>query len=106
MKSVPVVALEPVGDDVQLAYDYFEERLMGGGDAFLSRYFAMADRIALNPETFSIKFDDYRRALVPRSNIAVYYFIEPNRAVIAVVIDARRNPRLIRRLVRQRRGAV
>jgi hypothetical protein len=104
MRSVPVVALDPVRDDVQAAYDYFEERLPGGGDAFLARYFATTDRIALNPETYAVKFDDYRRALVSRSNIAVYYFIEPGRAVIVATVDARRNPRLIRRLARQRRG--
>jgi plasmid stabilization system protein ParE len=106
MKSVPVVALEPVRDDVQIAYDYFEERLPGEGDRFLRRYFSATDRIALNPAIFSLTFEDYRRALVPRSNIAVYYFVEPERAVIVAVIDARRNPRLLRRLVCQRRGLV
>jgi selenocysteine-specific translation elongation factor len=50
-----------------------------------------------------LKFDDYRRVLVSRSNLAVYYFIEPERAVIVAVIDARRHPRLIRDLVRGRR---
>jgi plasmid stabilization system protein ParE len=103
MKSVPVVAFEPVRDDVQSAYDYFEERLSGGGDRFLAQYFATTDRIALNPEMFPLTFADYRRALVPKSNLAVYYFIAVNRAVVVAVIDARRNPRLIRRLVRERR---
>ena len=104
MKSVPVVALEPVRDDIQAAYDYFEERLAGGGDRFLAHYFAATDRIGLNPETFSIKFDDYRRALVPRSNIAIYYSVEPERVIIVAAIAARRNPGLIRQLVRGRRA--
>ncbi len=104
MNSIPVVALYPVREDVQAAYDYFEQRWRGAGERFIERYFATTDRIALNPETFAVKFDDYRRALVPRSNIAAYYFIEPQRAVVAAVVDARRNPRLIRQLVRGRRG--
>ena len=103
MNPVPVVALDPVRDDVQAAYDYFEERWSGAGDRFLDHYFATADRIALNGEAFGLKFDDYRRALVPKSNLAVYYFIEAKRAVIVAVIDTRRNPRLIRQLVRGRR---
>lgn len=49
MISKPVVALGPVSEDVQLAYDYFDARLRGGGDRFLQRYFAATDRIALNP---------------------------------------------------------
>ena len=103
MKSQPVVALDVVREDVQTAYDYFAARGPGGGDKFLERYFATADRIARNPESFPLKFDDYRRALVPKSYRAVYYFIESERSVIAAVIDARRHPRLIRDLVRARR---
>lgn len=103
MKSRPVVALDSVREDVQAAYDYFEKRPSGGGDRFLERYFATTDRIGLNPEIFSVKFDDYRRALVPKSNFAVYYFIESERAVVIAVIDARRHPRLIRAFVRGRR---
>jgi hypothetical protein len=43
MKSVPIVALEPVRDDAQATYDYFEERLPGAGEAFLNRCFATTD---------------------------------------------------------------
>ena len=103
MKSLPVVALDFVRDDVQLAYDYFAEGIAGGGDRFLERYFETTDRIGLNPEMFPIKFGDYRRALVPRSNWAIYYFLEPDRAVVTAVIDARRRPGAIRALVRSRR---
>jgi plasmid stabilization system protein ParE len=88
---------------VQLAYDYFEARGHNAGEKFLERYFRTTDRIALNPETFPIKFDDYRRALIPKSYLAAYYFIESERAVVIAVIDARRNPRLIRALVRGRK---
>lgn len=103
MKGLPVVALAPVQVDVQLAYDYFAQRLSGAGDAFLERYFATTDRIRQYPEMFPVKFDDYRRALVPKCAFAIYYFLEPNRAVIAALVGARRHPRLIRDFVRHRR---
>jgi plasmid stabilization system protein ParE len=103
VKSQPVVALEVVSADVQAAYDYFETRLPDAGERFLTHYFAITDRIVENPETFPLKFDDCRRALVPKSNLAVYYFIERERTVIVAVLDARRNPRLMRRLIRGRR---
>jgi plasmid stabilization system protein ParE len=103
VKTVPVVALADVVDDVQAAYDYFESRVLGAGERFLERYFAATDEVGLNPEAFAVKFDDCRRALIRRSNLAIYYFVEPQRAVIVAVIDARRHPRLIRRLVRGRR---
>ena len=69
----------------------------------MDRYFAVTDRIAQNPEVFPVKFDDYRRALVPQSHLAVYYFVEAERSVIAAVVDARRHPRVIRDLIRTRR---
>jgi len=103
VKSLPVVVLEPVRDDVQAAHDYFELRVARTGDRFLERYFGVVERIGLNPETFPVKFEDYRRALVPRSHLAVYYFVEPTRAVIAAVVDARRHPRRIRSLVQGRK---
>lgn len=103
MTSKPVVALEQVSEDVQLAYDYFATRLLGGGDKFLERYFTATDQIVLNPWSFSVKFDDYHRALIPKSDFAIYYFQEPDRSVIVAVINARRHPRLLRDFVRARR---
>lgn len=103
MKRLPVVALAAVGEDMQAAYDYFEARGAGAGEKFLGRYFAITDRIAQNPETFPVKFDDYRRALIPKSYLAAYYFVETDRAVIIAVVDARRHPRSIRDLVRGRK---
>jgi hypothetical protein len=104
MKSVPVVALDPVRDDVQAAYDYFEEQLPGGGDAFLSRYFTTADRIGLNPEIFSIKFSDYRRAFVPRSNLGRLLLHRAGARGNRRSDRWARNPRVIRAVVRQRRS--
>ncbi len=103
MTSKPVVALADVSEDVQLAYEYFEARLRDGGDGFLERYFATTDRISLNPGIFAVKFDDCHRALIPKSDFAIYYFQEPDRSVIVAVIHARRHPRLIRNFVRARR---
>jgi plasmid stabilization system protein ParE len=103
VKRLPVVALDAVREDVQAAYDYFEVRAPGAGDKFLERYFRTTDRIALNPETFPVKFDDYRRALIPKSYLATYYFVESERTVVVAVVDARRHPRLIRALVRGRK---
>jgi hypothetical protein len=103
VNSRPVVALADVREDVQVACDYFETRVGATGEGFLRRYFATTEKIALNPWSYPIKFDDYHRALVPRSCFAIYYFQEAARSVIVAVIDARRHPCFIRDLVRTRR---
>lgn len=89
---------------MQLAYDYFAAHTSRGADQFLERYFEVTDQIALNPWSYAIKFDDYRRALILKSDFAIYYFIEPERSVIVAVVNARRHPRLIRDFVRGRRS--
>jgi len=103
VNSKPVVALAQVCEDMQIAYDYFAARLFAGGEKFLERYFTATDQIALNPWSFSVKFDDYHRALIPKSDFAIYYFQEPDRSVIVAVVNARRHPRLLRAFVRARR---
>ena len=105
MKSLPVVALSAVSGDLQDAYDYFELHLPGAGERFLLNYFATADRIAANALLFPLKFDDYHRALIPKSNYAVYYFIADDRVVTVAVIDARRDPRLTRDFIRSRKDS-
>lgn len=103
MNAKPVVALADVREDVQIACDYFDMRVGATGGRFMRRYFATTDRIALNPWSYPIKFEDYHRALVPHSSFAIYFFQETARSVIVAVIDARRDPRFIRNLVRTRR---
>ena len=103
MNPKPVVALDDVSDDVQSGYDYLEDGLPGRGERFLKHYFEITDTIAANPWMYPVKFDDYHRALIPKSNLAVYYFQEPERSVIVAVVDARRHPRLIRAFIRSRR---
>jgi hypothetical protein len=79
VKGKPLVALALVSDDIQSAHDYFEVRVAGAGDRFLQRYFAVTGQIAMTPWLFPVKF-------------------------VNAVVDARRNPRWIRRTVRGRRG--
>jgi len=74
VNAKPVVALQDVSGDVQLAYDYFEDRIPGAGERFLNRYFEAVDRIATNPWLHPVKFDDYHRALIPRSNLVSITF--------------------------------
>jgi hypothetical protein len=99
----PVVALAWVSDDVQLAFDYFQTRVGASGEKFLSRYFTTVDQIATNAWSYPLRFEDYHRALVPRSSFAIYYFQEERRSVIAAVVDARRSPDWIKRVLRRRR---
>jgi plasmid stabilization system protein ParE len=106
MKGRPVVVLAAVGPEVQQAYDYFAIRAPGKGEDFLERYFDVTDRIVQNPEAFPQKFDDYRRALVPKYGYAVYYFITDEKSVIVAVIHARRHPRLTRDFIRARRDTL
>ena len=103
MKSLPVVALAAASEDVQLAYDYFESQLPDAGERFVRNFFEVMERIASNAWLYPLKFDDYHLALISKSNYAAYYFILDDRAGIGAGMDARRDPRLTRDLIRSRK---
>jgi hypothetical protein len=52
VKSLPVVTLEAVREDLQAAYDYFETRVAGAGERFLERYFQLLTKSRSIPKSF------------------------------------------------------
>jgi hypothetical protein len=53
--------------DIGEAYNWYEQRRAGLGEEFLGCIDACIQSICRSPETFSIVFQDYRRAMVRRS---------------------------------------
>lgn len=62
--------------------------------------------IEWNPDLFSRKFGIIQRVILMRSYFVVYFFQEPERSIVIAVLDGRRNPRTIRRLLRTRKKSV
>jgi len=98
-----VEALEVVQADLEYARSFYESWKPGGGDEILQKYFDALEWIEWNPDLFPRKFGVIQRVLLKRSYFVVYFFQEPDRSVVVAVLDARRNPRIIRKMVHRRR---
>jgi len=62
----------------------------------------MAGWIEWNPELFPKKYKRFRRAIIRRTYYGIYYVLEPQVTIVVAVLDLRRDPREIRRLLNLR----
>ena len=103
MSAKPVEALEAVQTDLECARSFYESWKPGGGEEILRKYFDAVDWIEWNPDLFPRKFGVIQRVLLRRSYFVVYFFQEEARSIIVAVLDGRRNPPVIRKLIASRR---
>ena len=106
MSAKRVEALEAVQADLEYARSFYESWKPGGGEEILRKYFEAVEWIEWNPNLFPRKFGVIQRVILKRSYFVVYFFQEPERSIIIAVLDGRRNPRAIRKLLTGRRKAV
>jgi hypothetical protein len=106
VSAKPVEALEVVQADLEYARAFYESWKPGGGEEILRKYFEAVEWIEWNPDLFSRKYGIIQRVILRRSYFVVYFFQEPDRSIVVAVLDGRRNPRTIRRLLRTRKGSV
>ena len=103
MSAKPVEALEVVQTDLEYAKSFYESWKPGGGEEILRKYFEAVEWIEWNPELFPHKFGIVQRVILKRSYFVVYFIQEEGRSIILAVLDGRRNPRVIRKLITTRR---
>ena len=103
MSAKRVEALEAVQADLEYARSFYESWKPGGGEEILRKYFEAVDWIEWNPDLFPRKVGVIQRVILRRSYFVVYFFQEPERSIVVAVLDGRRNPRTIRRLLATRK---
>ncbi len=106
MSAKPVEALEAVQADLEYARSFYESWKPGGGAEIWQKYFEAVEWIEWNPDLFPRKFGIIQRAILKRSYFVVYFFQEAERSIVIAVLDGRRNPRTIRKLLRTRTQSV
>jgi plasmid stabilization system protein ParE len=104
VKSLPVVALPEVEEDLRAAIAHYSSWRSDGAAHVLQSYDETVSWIEWNPEAFPKKHGIVRRAILKHSYYIVYFIIEENRSVVLAVLDGRRSPSEIRPLLTRRRG--
>ena len=79
--------------DINEAYAWYELRVDGLGEAFLSALDACFERIARGPESYTLQHKRVRRARLRRLPYGVYYVIREEFIDVLAVYHGRRRPR-------------
>jgi hypothetical protein len=102
VNSQRVEFLEAVEGDLRHAMLLYDSWLDGGGDAFLDKFRETIRWIEWNPEMFPRKHRLFRRAIIRKSYYGVFFAIEPQVTIVLAVLDLRRDPRVIKAMLRER----
>ena len=103
MNSKPVFELPEVERDLEAAIAHYESWRFDGREHFLQKYEETVGWIEWNPDGFPEKHGRVQRAILKKSYYLVYFIQEKTRSIILAVLDGRRNPAGIRRIVSGRR---
>jgi plasmid stabilization system protein ParE len=90
-------------EDLQSVFSYLEDRGSGRGDAFVSSVDQLLNLLRLFPELSPRYRREVRRALVgSKRQYGLFYSLHGKRIFIGAVIDLRRAPDEIERILRER----
>jgi plasmid stabilization system protein ParE len=102
VNSLPVEFLEFVEGDLRFAREFYEAWKFDGAEDFHAKFRETVSWISWNPELFSKKYKRFRRAIIRQTYFAIYYAIEKDAVVVIAVLDMRRDPRVLRAMLRLR----
>lgn len=94
--SLPVVFRLEAEAEFEEAQAWYEDRLRGLGQEFVTRVQATIDVIRRNPGQFPRIDGEVRRALVRRFPYAIFYLADPESVVIIAVFHTSRDPAIWR----------
>lgn len=90
-----VILRDEARSDVLQAFEWYEDRRAGLGEAYRDALDATIIRILRYPVAFEPGERGLRRALVSRFPHAIYFRVYPEAVVISAVIHAKRHPTLV-----------
>lgn len=99
MNSKPVFELPEVERDLEAAIAHYDSWQLDGREHLLQKYEETVGWIEWNPDSFPKKYGRVQRAILKRSYYLVYFFQEKKRTLIVAVLDGRRDPETIRRIL-------
>jgi len=96
---------EVLEDTAQAARWYDEAGYVGLGERFLAVFYSMLPQIQQHGGASRPVYQDFRRILLNPFPYAVYYRYHGDWVVISLVIHGARSPRLLKKLLRERKSS-
>ena len=87
-----LIIKEEAVQDIQKAFDYYEECKLGLGDRFLDTLDIYLDRIQQFPLHYQIKNKTYREAFIKDFPFLIIFEIEDENIIVYAVFNTSRNP--------------
>ena len=100
MHQVRIIA--SAQQDLLDGFQFYESQEAGIGDYFLQCLMADIDALALYGGIHPKSYSDFHRTASKRFPFSIYYQFDGDTAIVAAVLDARRNPKSIKRVVGSR----
>lgn len=88
--TLPLILSPDAESDFDTTFDWYEAQRAGLGIDFASRVQAALDLIESNPESFPLRAENVRRALVRRFSYAVYFRLEDEQIVVLAIVHTSR----------------
>jgi toxin ParE1/3/4 len=100
--TVQIVVAEEAAADIVAAYDWYEERRPGLGAQFELCVEEAFDRIIELPFASPVWYRATRRTVLARFPYGIFYVAGATEITVVAVLHFKRNPRLLRRVIRHR----
>ena len=94
--------LPEVETDVRNGQAWYEAKAPGLGVEFLHVFYACSEELARNPQGYAKVHREFRRHLLRRFPYAIYFRIEDDRVVVFGLFHCARDPRRLRRELKNR----
>ena len=92
-----LIFLLQADQDIQTAFNRYEEYQSGRGEVFLRQLEAALALLRQHPEIAPVYEDRYRRMLMRDFPYGIFYEAQPTRIIIGAIMDLRQDPETIRR---------
>ena len=94
-----LILLLQAGQDIQAAFNRYEEFQEGRGEVFVRHLDAALTLLRQHPEIAPVYEGRYRRMLIRDFPFGIFYEAQPKRVIVGAIMDLRQNPETIRQKV-------
>ena len=91
-----LILLRQADDDIQSAFNRYEEFQKGRGELFMRQLDAALTLLRQHPDIAPVYSGRYRRLLMRDFPYGVFYEVQPKRIVVGAIVDLRQDPERIR----------
>lgn len=88
--------LPEVEEDVSAGYTWYEEKVPGLGEEFLSMFYACAGELPRNALLYQKVHGEFRRRLLRRFPYAIYFKIAGDNIIVFGLFHCARDPRTVK----------